>query len=52
MVCFKGKNIHIVILPIKTLGCTKVREREDLAALIQVIFKIVMLKSKQLFCLN
>lgn len=52
MVCFIGKNIHIVVLPIKTLGCIKVRGREDLASLIQVIFKIVMLESKQLFCLN
>lgn len=52
MVCFKGKNIHIVVLPIKTLSRIKVRGREDLAALIQVIFKIVMMESKQLFCLS
>lgn len=46
-------QINIVgILSIKTLAYITVRGRKDFGALIRVIFKILIVESKQIFCLN
>lgn len=47
----KERISRVAILLIKTLSY-KLGRREDLAALIQGILKMVMVESKQYFCLN
>lgn len=51
---FVSKEIifRVAILLIKTLSYIKLGRREDITALIQGILKMVMVESKQFFCLN